>query len=79
VKDFALRIGIGLLASALGCGITLSQGWQHVGKVERVEKLKDGVELSAGASKVRVTVFREGIFRVRVARVVLFPRISPGL
>ena len=64
---FARRIGIGLLASTLGSGIAAAQGWQHVGKVQRVEKLKDGVELTAGAAKVRVTVFRDGIFRVRVA------------
>jgi len=29
--------------------------------------LSDGVELLAGKTKVRVTAFREGIFRVRVA------------
>jgi alpha-glucosidase len=67
MTGFARRIGIGLLASALGCGIAFAQGWQHIGKVERVEKLKDGVELTAGKAKVRVTAFRAGIFRVRVA------------
>jgi len=67
MTGLARRIGIGLLASALGCGIAVAQGWQHVGKVQRVEKLKDGVELIAGSAKVRVTVFRDGIFRVRVA------------
>jgi alpha-glucosidase len=64
---FARRMGIGLFASALGCGIVVGQGWQHLGKVQRVEKLKDGVELTAGAARVRVTVFRDGIFRVRMA------------
>ena len=44
-----------------------AEGWQHVGAVQRVEKLTDGVELTAGSAKVRVTVFRDGIFRVRVA------------
>jgi len=67
MTGLARRIGIGLLASALGCGIAVAQGWQHVGKVQRVEKLKDGVELIAGSAKVRFTVFRDGIFRVRVA------------
>ncbi len=67
MTGFARRIGIGLLASTLGSGIAAAQGWQHVGRVQRVEKLKDGVELTAGAAKVRVTVFRDGIFRVRVA------------
>src|SRR5260221_10421234 len=44
-----------------------AQGWQHIGSVQKVEKLPDGVELTAGKAKVRVTVFREGVFRVRVA------------
>jgi alpha-glucosidase len=74
MTGFARRIGIGLLASALGCGITVAQGWQHIGRVQRVEKLKDGVELTAGAAKVRVTVFRDGIFRVRVAADGTFPK-----
>jgi alpha-glucosidase len=74
MTGFARRIGIGLLASALGCGIAVAQGWQHVGKVQRVEKLKDGVELTSGAAKVRVTVFRDGIFRVRVAPDGNFPK-----
>ncbi len=71
---FARRIGIGLLASTLGSGIAAAQAWQHVGKVQRIEKLKDGVELTAGAAKVRVTVFRDGIFRVRVAPDGNFPK-----
>jgi len=29
----------------------VAQGWQHIGKVQRVEKVKDGVELAAGAAK----------------------------
>ena len=52
----------------------LSQGWQHIGAVQKVDKLPDGVELSAGKSKVRVTVFREGVFRVRVAPSGTFPK-----
>ena len=74
MTGLARRIGIGLLASALGCGIAVAQGWQHVGKIQRVDKLKDGVELSAGAAKVRITVFRNGIFRVRVAPDGTFPK-----
>src|SRR5437879_2426852 len=73
---FARRIGIGLLASALGCGIAVAQGWQHVSKVRRVEKLKDGVELTTGAAKVRITIFRDGMFRVRVAPNGTFPKNS---
>src|SRR3989441_1784816 len=67
MTGFARRIGIGLLGSALWCGIAVGQGWQHLGKVQRVEKLKDGVELTAGTARVRITVFCNGIYRVRVA------------
>src|SRR6202521_1169038 len=73
---FARRVRIGLLVSALGCGIAVAQGWQHLGKVQRVEKLKDGVELTAGAAKVRIAVFRDGVFRVRVAPNGTFPKDS---
>src|SRR5437660_12618262 len=44
-----------------------AQGWQHVGSVQRVEKLKDGVELTAGRAKVRITAFDDSTVRVRVA------------
>lgn len=67
MKVVAQRIGIGVLAFAFACGAVSAQGWQHVGAVQNVEKLKDGVELTAGTAKVRVTVFRDGVFRVRVA------------
>jgi alpha-glucosidase len=64
-------VGSGLLVCALGSGAALAQGWQHIGKVERVEKfqdgLQDGVELTAGAAKVRVTQVYNGVIRVRVA------------
>jgi alpha-glucosidase len=76
MTGFARRVGMGLLASALGCGIALAQGWQHIGKVQRVEKLKDGVEITAGGAKVRVTAFRDGIFRVRLAQGGTFPKDS---
>src|SRR5882762_7870352 len=78
MTGLARRIGIGLLASALGCGIAVAQGWQHVGKVQRVEKLKDGVELIAGSAKVRVTVFRDGIFACGWRQMELSQRIFPG-
>lgn len=67
MTGFARSIAIGLCASALGSGLVCAQGWQHLGNVQRVEKLKDGVELTAGTAKVRVTAFRDGVFRVRVA------------
>jgi alpha-glucosidase len=74
MTGFAPRTGFGLLAMALVCGTVSAQGWQHLGKVQRVEKLKDGVELSAGTAKVRITIFHEGIFRVRVAPDGKFPK-----
>lgn len=42
-------------------------GWEHLGTVDSVATLRDGVELTAGSAKVRVTLFRDGIVRVRVA------------
>jgi alpha-glucosidase len=74
MTGFVRRIGIGLLVLALWCGAVAAQGWQHLGKVQRVDQLKDGVELSAGAAKIRVTAFRDGVFRVRVAPNGLFPK-----
>ncbi len=74
MAGFIGRFGTGLVAVALGCGTAAAQGWQHLGKVQRVEKLKDGVELSAGSAKVRITAFRDGIFRVRVAPNGTFPK-----
>jgi len=67
VTSFVRSIGIGLFASALASGVVFAQGWQHLGKVQRVERLKDGVELTSGSARVRVTVFRDGVFRVRLA------------
>ena len=55
-------------------GAAFGQGWQHIGNAERVEKLPDGVELSSGRARVRVTVFREGIVRVRLAPQGTFPK-----
>src|SRR5258708_40142206 len=49
-------------------------GWQHTGSVQKVQKLSDGVELTAGKAKVRLTVFRDGIFRVRVAQTGTFSK-----
>src|SRR6266851_6206406 len=74
MTGYVRRIGMGVLASIVGCGLAVAQGWQHVGKVQRVEKRNDGVELTAGAAKVRLTVFREGVFRVRVAPNGAFPK-----
>ena len=47
------------LIALLGLGMPLGvvgQGWQHIGTVQKTEKLPDGVELTAGKAKVRVPV-----------------------
>jgi alpha-glucosidase len=59
--------GIGLLVCAISGGSAAATGWQHVGNVQQVEKLQDGVELTAGSAKVRITAFRDGVIRVRLA------------
>jgi len=74
VTGFARSIAIGLFGLTLGSGLVFAQGWQHLGNVQRVERLKDGVELTAGTAKVRVTAFRNGVFRVRVAPNGTFPK-----
>ena len=63
-----------ILALSSACGF--AQGWQHLGSVQRVEKLKDGVELTAGRAKVRITAFNDAIVRVRVAPQGNFPKDS---
>jgi alpha-glucosidase len=63
-----------LVATAVCCKPLRAEGWQHVGVVQRFEKLQDGVELSAGRAKVRITAFRDGVIRVRVAPQGTFPK-----
>jgi alpha-glucosidase len=57
----ALCVVLGAAASAA------AQGWTSLGAVTGVEARPDGVEVSAGISKVRVTAFADGVFRVRLA------------
>jgi len=72
------RMGKGLLLCVLGSSPGFARGWQHVGKIERVEAFKEGlqngVELTAGQAKVRVTQFYNGVIRVRVAPRGRFPK-----
>ena len=72
------RIGMALLICGLSCAPGIAQGWQHIGKVERVAPFKEGlqvgVELTAGPAKVRVTPFYNGVIRVRVAPNGHFPK-----
>src|ERR1700736_2378623 len=65
---------LALFSVAASCAPALAEGWQHLGAVQHVEKLPDGVELSAGNAKVRITAFREGVIRVRVAPQGAFPK-----
>jgi alpha-glucosidase len=74
MKGFVRRIGIAVLTSTMGCGLAVGQGWQHLGKVQRVEKIQDGIELTAGVAKVRVTQVYNGVLRVRVAPNGHFPK-----
>jgi alpha-glucosidase len=67
---------LALLATAFGSIPVLAEGWQHVGAVQHIEKLQDGVELGAGHAKVRITAFRDGVIRVRVAPEGIFPKDS---
>ena len=41
----------------LASGHAWAAGWEHLGNVDRVQELKDGVELSAGKARIRVTFF----------------------
>jgi len=72
------RAGTLLLALMLYCGSVCAQGWHHIGNVERVEPfhdgLQDGVELTAGAAKVRITRVYNEVWRVRVAPSGNFPK-----
>jgi alpha-glucosidase len=63
VRQFAFfALAVSGLSSAARAG-----PWEHVGKVQRVEKLSDGVELTVGNARVRITSFRSGVIRVRLA------------
>jgi alpha-glucosidase len=65
---------VALFAAAVFSAPAFPQGWQHLGAVQHVEKIQNGVELSAGNAKVRITAFRDGVIRVRVAPHGNFPK-----
>jgi alpha-glucosidase len=67
---------VALFAAAAFSSNAVAQGWQHLPAVQRVEKLQDGIELIAGSAKVRITAFRDGVIRVRVAPQGQFPKDS---
>jgi alpha-glucosidase len=68
------RAGAALLVCMWWCALVAAQGWRHIGSVERVEKIDQGVELTSGSAKVRVTQVANGVLRVRVAPTGEFPK-----
>lgn len=60
----------------LAAATASAQGWTSLGAVTNVETRPDGVEVSAGEAKVRVTAFADGVFRVRLAPHGGFPKDS---
>ena len=69
----AKRYALILFWFSLSCFPAQAQGWQHIGAVQHVDKLRDGVELTAGRAKIRITAFNETTIRVRVAPQGVFP------
>ena len=51
----------------LGAATACAGDWQHFGAVDAVSRRADGVELSAGSARVRVTASANGVLRVRMA------------
>jgi alpha-glucosidase len=76
VKNPLARTFVLALLAAACCTSLSAQGWQHLGAVQRFERLPDGVELTAGSAKVRITAFRDGVIRVRLAPKGNFPKDS---
>jgi alpha-glucosidase len=74
VATLLFRLSVTLLAAALLSWPAPAQGWHHIGQVQTVANLPDGIELTAGQAKVRITAFRENIIRVRVAPKGTFPK-----
>src|SRR5580704_19422772 len=74
MSQLAKRSAMGLLVCAFSISSAAASGWQHIGNVQRVEKLRDGVELTAGSARLRITAFRDGVIRVRLAPQGSFPK-----
>src|SRR6202048_2755225 len=73
MSAFAQRVVVGFVFCATLAVGNSAQGWHHLGNVQHVEVLPEGVELTAGAAKVRITAFRDGVVRVRVSPQGKFP------
>ncbi len=74
LRNLGALLCLTLAAASAG----FAQGWQHVGNVQRIEKLPDGVELIAGSAHVRVTAFRDGYFACGWRPTGIFRRIFRG-
>ena len=68
------RVAMAVSITLSACGLVFADGWQHVAAVQRVDKLPDGIELTAGRAKVRITLFHDGVARVRAAFDGNFPK-----
>ncbi|MGA2810076.1 MAG: TIM-barrel domain-containing protein [Candidatus Acidiferrum sp.] len=66
-RQRARRLATVFIPLLLTARCAAAQGWQHLGDVKKVLKLPDGVELTAGDAKVRLTAVSDGIFRIRMA------------
>jgi alpha-glucosidase len=63
----ACRASAVLLLLSFSAVAASAQGWKAAGTVTSVDMLPDGVEVTAGTAKARVTSFRDGVIRVRFA------------
>ncbi|HEY8716094.1 MAG TPA: TIM-barrel domain-containing protein, partial [Candidatus Acidoferrum sp.] len=73
MRSIALRVAAIMILSLAPAVLVHAQGWQHIGDLQKVETLKDGMEITAGFAKIRITAVRDGIVRVRVAPNGKFP------
>ena len=72
----ARRAASVLLVLAMSAGAACAQGWKTASPVTNVDALSDGVELTVGTGKVRITSFRDGVIRVRFAPDGGFPKAA---
>lgn len=63
VVGWALWAVLALVAAAPAS----AAGWQHLGDADRVERTADGVVVTSGSAKLRVSVHADGVFRVQLA------------
>src|ERR1700675_2539238 len=74
MRGLASWSGVTLLLFAISASSAAATGWQHIGNVQRVEKLQDGVELTAGSATGHITAFRPGMIRVHLTPQGSFPK-----